>query len=393
MFIIILGFIISLAAILIISRKNLALAIISGAILLGLFTLPLSGLWDQLIYTVTDISIILLSLAMALIPLIGGVMKESRQIDDLVYNVRLKKKYLLPFSAALMGLLPMPGGALLSAPILERAGQGVDRALIAAINNWFRHLFILIYPLAPALIVATNISDLDVYQALIYILPAAVAALILGYVFFLRHVEGDFDRPERFSARRLLVPLTVILSAPILDFTLKRIFDLGSLATLIGVSTGLILSIVLSRTKLNLTLIIRNMKPWNFGLIIFGMFLYLHIFQQSGVGALIERLPLPPLLLAVIAGFILSLLTGRVQLPASIILPVYLSSAGEITPLLFALIYVSMYFGYIISPVHPCLVVTCQYFHITIRKMICELAVPTVVVFALTLLITLLIIC
>ena len=386
-----LGFFVSLATILVVSRKNLALGISGGALVLGLFTLPLGTLWQQIVVTLTDPSIVLLALAMGLIPLLGGIMKQSGQIDDLVENVRLPRRYMLPFSAALMGLLPMPGGALLSAPILEKAGEGVPRDLVAAINNWFRHLFILVYPLSSALIVAAKIVELDIYHAILYVLPALALATGLGYFFFLRLVQGDIRHDRAFSLGHLMRPLVVILVAPVLDFTLKRLFDLGSLATLIGVAAGLTLSLVLASQRPDLRRIIREMTPWNFALIIVGMFLYLHVFRAGHAGAAIAGLPLPPLLLALVAGFGLSFLTGRVQLPASIILPAYLATTAFVTPPVFACIYVAIYFGYIISPVHPCLVVTCEYFGVSIRRMIARLAVPTLIVFALTVVLALLI--
>jgi integral membrane protein (TIGR00529 family) len=282
-----------------------------------------------------------------------------------------------------MGLLPMPGGALLSAPILEKAGKGVPADLISAINNWFRHLFILIYPLSPALIVSAQISNLDVYRAVLYLLPGFFLALFLGYVFFLRHINGRTAPEDNSSWKRLSMPLLVILTAPVLDFVLKRTLEMGTPATLIGITAGVSLSILFSRTRLDLLGIARRMKPWNFGLIIIGMFLYLHVFQASEAGAAIAALPLPPLLLAVIAGFALGLLTGRVQLPASIIFPMYLGAVGFVAAPIFAVIYVAIYFGYIISPVHPCLIVTCEYFHVPIRAMVYRLAVPTLIVFGL----------
>jgi integral membrane protein (TIGR00529 family) len=385
------GFLVSLAGILVISRKNLPLGLISGAVILGLFTLPLGVILDRIVYTITDSSIMLLALAMGVIPIIGGTMKKSGQIDSLVNNVRIRRRYLLPFSAALMGLLPMPGGALLSAPILERGGEGVSNDLKAAINNWFRHLFILVYPLSPALIVSAKICDLDVYVAIVYLLPGLLLASILGYIFFLSRVHGGLSYPERFSWPALTVPLIIILSAPGLDFILKRTLAIGSLATLIGVTTALSLSVILSQKRLDLGKIAVSMKPWNFSLIIIGMFVYLHIFQASGAGSLIATLPLPPLTLSVTAGFVLGLTTGRVQLPASIILPVYLATADHITPFVFALIYIGIYFGYIISPVHPCLVVTCEYFHVSIKDLIGKLALPTLVVFFAVLLISVII--
>ncbi|MEW5995754.1 MAG: DUF401 family protein, partial [Candidatus Zixiibacteriota bacterium] len=293
-------------------------------------------------------------------------------------------------SAAFMGLLPMPGGALLSAPIVEKGGEGVPDHLKASINNWFRHLFILVYPLSPALIASAKICGLDVYHAMLYLLPSLAFATLLGYLFFLRQVHGRPTYSQAFSWAGLIIPLSIILSAPILDFTLKRLAGIGSLATIIGVITALGLSIAFSRKKLSLAGIVARMKPWNFTLIIIGMFLYLHIFQQSNARHLIASLPLPPLTLAVTAGFILGLVTGRVQLPASIILPVYLAAADHITPITFALIYTAIFFGYIISPVHPCLVVTSEYFHTPVRRLMGKLAPATAVVLGAVLLVSIL---
>lgn len=374
------GFLISLAAILLISRKNLALALVSGAIILGVLTLPLGVVLDRIIFTLTDASVILLALAMGIIPVLGGTMKHSGQVDALVNNVRLSQRYLLPFSAALMGLLPMPGGALLSAPILERGGRGVADLLKAAINNWFRHLFILIYPLNPALIVSAKICKLDVYQALLYLVPGFILALALGYINYLRKIHGKPSYSAKFSWAGLLAPLGIILIAPILDFGLKRLFSLGAVATVIGVTAGLLLSITLSPRKLDLRAIAGRMKPWNFAVIIIGMFLYLHIFQASEARSLIAALPLPPLMLAVTVGFALGFVTGRVQLPASIVFPVYMAAVEQVQLPVFALIYIAVYFGYMISPVHPCLVVTCEYFSVPLGGMLRKLAWPTIVV-------------
>ncbi len=383
------GFLASMAVILIISRKNLPLGLIGGAVVLGLFSLPTEVVVDRLLFTISDVSIILLALAMGIIPIIGGAMKESGQIDGLIDNLRISRRSLLGLSPALMGLLPMPGGALLSAPLLEKASRGVARDLTAAINIWYRHLLILLYPLSPALIVSAKISGLDVYHAVLWLSPGLVLALILGYLFYLRRVDGTIAHPNRFSWPGLMTPLTVVLSAPIIDFVGKRVLSFGTLATLIGVATSLCLSVILSRRKLDLRGIIVRSKPWNFTLIIIGMLFSLHVFQKTDAGNLILMIPLPPLILSVTAGFLLGFFTGRIQLPASITLPIYLATVDQIAPFVFALIYTGIFFGYVISPVHPCLVVTCEYFHTPVRRLMKRLAVPTLIVFLVVVLISL----
>jgi integral membrane protein (TIGR00529 family) len=384
-----LGFIISLVVILIVARKNLPLALFSGAIILGIFTLPLISIFDKIIFTLTDLSVIFLALAMGIIPMIGGSMKESGQMDDLVNNLRIGKKGMMSLSPAIMGLLPMPGGALLSAPIIERAGEGVANDLKVVINNWFRHLFVLIYPLSSALIASAKISNLSVYTAFLYLLPSFFIALFLGYVFLVRKVHGSINYTSAFSLKGLLVPLGIILVAPFLDFTLKKIIVLPvmEITTLIGVCAAFIVSLIVSKVKLNLKNIAITMKPWNFTLIIITMFVFLNIFQASNVAELIASIPLSPETLCVIAGFILGLTTGRVLLPASIVLPVYLTK-GTITPFIFAVIYTSIFFGYVLSPVHPCVCITLEYFNVPMKHFFKLSAPPAFIIFLAALLIS-----
>ncbi len=384
-----LGFIISLIVILVVARRSLPLALFCGALVLGFFTLPLISIIDNILYTLTDLSIILLALAMGVIPMIGGTMKQSGQMDDLVNNLRIGRKGLMAASPAIMGLLPMPGGALLSAPILEKGGEGVADDLKVAINNWFRHLFVMIYPLSSALIASAKMSDLSVYTADLYLLPTFAFALLIGYFFFVRKVHGSIPYSSSFSLVKLLLPLAVILVAPFLDFTIKKIFVLPvqEIATLIGVNTAFFLSWRLSPVPLNMKNIAKKMKPWNFTFIILGMFIFLHIFKASNVAHLIASIPLRPATLCVVAGFVLGVATGRVLLPASIIFPVY-STAASISPPVFAVIYTSIFFGYVISPVHPCVCVSLEYFKVPLRNFFKLLVVPTFIIFLTALLIS-----
>lgn len=384
-----LGFIISLAAILLIARKNLPLALFCGALILGLFTLPVISILENIIGTFTDLSIICLALAMGVIPMIGGTMNASGQMDDLVNNMRIGRRGLLALSPSIFGLLPMPGGALLSAPILEKGGEGVAQDIKVAINNWFRHLFVMIYPLSSALIASAKISSLSVYTAMIHLLPTFAFALFLGYMFFVRKVHGAIIYSSPFSLKGLLIPLGIILVAPFVDFTLKNIVVLPfpEIATLIAVVSAFTLSWRLSAINLNLREIAHKMKPWNFTFIILGMFVFLNIFKSSSVATLIASIPLTPATLCVVAGFILGFATGRVLLPASIILPVYLTTSA-ITPLIFATVYTSIFFGYIISPVHPCVIVSLEYFKVPLKDFFKLLAAPTCIIFAITLFIS-----
>jgi len=272
------GFFVSLAMLLVISRKSLMVSMFVGALILGVFTLSPSELAWELWSSFVDLSVILLALAVGLIPLIGGGLSQSGQMDDLVRNMRIGKKAFLAFSPALVGMLPMPGGALLSAPLIEKAGEGMPQEKKAGLNVWFRHVLYLVYPLSPALIVSIKLANLDIYQILPYLASFLVFSVALGYFFFLRSVRGRMEYEEEFSLKKLLTPLTVIVIAPLLDFLIKALFPglVKEAATLMGVAASLTLVIVIGRIGLkDFCQIFRKSKPWDFALIIVGMMAFL----------------------------------------------------------------------------------------------------------------------
>jgi len=380
------GFFISICIILIVARKNLPIALFSGAVVLGLFTLPVELILNEILSVLINPSIVLLAFVVGLIPMIGGMMKESGQIDDLVNNLRIGRKGLMASSPAIMGLLPMPGGALLSAPILDKGGEGLPGELTAAVNDWFRHLFIFVYPLHSALIVATKISNLNIYTAILHLFPFFLLALVFGYFFFIRKIDGDIDYTEPFSFRKLSISFGIILAAPAIDFVLKKleIFAISEIALLIGVGVSFILSWKFTKSKPDFKNIFLKMRPWKYSLIILGMFVFLNIFKASNIAGLIAAIPIPIITLSVISGFVLGFATGRVILPASIVLPVCLTGS-EITPYIFSLIYTAIFFGYIISPVHPCVSISCEYFKVSYKDFLKLTTTPAILIFLIVL--------
>lgn len=364
-----LGFFVSIAVLLLVSRKNLALALFAAGIVLGFSTIPPYNIGIKIWETLTDSSVVLLAIAMGIIPMIGGALEISGRMDDLVNNLRIGKKPFLMFSPAMIGMLPMPGGALLSAPLVEKGGADVKPENKAALNVWFRHAFLLIYPLSAFLIVSTKIAGLDVYTVLPYLLPFFIFTVLLGYLFFLRNADGKIKYTKKFSLKKLLLPLLVIMIAPVLDFLIQNIFELSMRETslVIAVAVSFILAFLLGNLNLSsIKHISKKMKPWNFAFIIIGMFVFVNIFKASGVPESIAGLTLPNIVLCVFISFLLGMVTGRVEVPASIVIPTYLATSGlsSMSPLIFVITLFSIFIGYVISPVHPCVAVSTEYLKI-----------------------------
>jgi len=379
------SFFAAIALILFIAKKSLWLALMVGALCIGFFNLSPAALWQVIWQTVTDIPILLLAVAVGLIPLIGGSLQVSQLLNDLVENLQVKRQVFLGFSPALMGLLPIPGGALLSAPMLIKAGDDISNEHYAAINIWFRHILILIYPLG-GLLPCSKMANLNIYKIILYVLPAFVILFILGYFFFLKSIKGDMPKPKDFNLKKLVVPLVIILTAPIIHIFLSNNGVMDEISLLIGISSSLLLTFIIGRLDFKDGMnIIKKMKPWKYFLIIIGVFLFLHVFEASNVSQEISKIVFSKSFLIIFIGAFLALVTGRVQLPVSILIPIFAATYGaeQLTTLTFAIMYVAVYIGYMISPVHPCVSVSIEFFDTKYKDFAGKLLVPSLIGFGL----------
>jgi len=362
------GFFLAVAALLAISKKNLGVAMFVSAFILGVFTIPESLLltvWSYL----SDPSTVLLAIIVGLIPLIGGTMNETGQMDKLISNMRIGKKPFLMLSPALVGLLPMPGGALLSAPIIEKAGEGISNEKKAGINVWFRHILYLVYPISANLIVSTAAARIDLYQPIPHLITVLLFSLLLGYFFFLRGSSGKLEYEKEFSLKDLVLPLIVLLIAPLLDVLIKMFLipPVKEVGTLISVIVSLITAMIFGKTGLKKFYgIMIKAKPWSFAFMMMGIMVFLGVFKHSGILELFEDVPVTPEILFGIA-FTLGFITGRVITPAGIVFPIYLTKFGSVSLPTFALIYFGIFLGYVLTPVHPCVSLTTELLKVEIK--------------------------
>ncbi len=376
------GFSLSIVALLYISRRSLWLAMTTAAVVLAAFTLSTSEMATVLARTFADPSVLLIAFVVGIIPLIGGALEESGEMDRLVANMRMGKRLFFAISPAMLGMLPMPGGALLSAPLIERGGKGVPSGVKAAGNVWFRHAFLLVYPLGSSLIASSKIASIGLYQAILFLFPAFLLTVAIGYFIMLRQVGGRMDYEEKFSLSGLLVPLGIILAAPVIDIVMKSTLHLThpEIGTAVGVSVSLLLAMGIGRIRgRQFSAIAAKMRPWKYALIILAMFLFLNVFKLSGSPELLADLNMPPVLLCIVIGFVLGMITGRIQAPIAIVVPIFVTAHGAISLPAFAVTYFAIYLGYVISPVHPCVSVSMEYFSISMSTFLRRMALPVAI--------------
>lgn len=376
------GFSLCIVCILYLSHRSISLALSAASVILALFTLSPHAMLSVLAQTFGDPSVLLIAFVVGVIPLIGGVLETSGQMDRLVANMRIGKRAFFAAAPALLGMLPMPGGALLSAPLIERGGANVSPDLKVAGNVWFRHAFLLVYPLGSSLIASTKIASVGLYPAILFLFPAFIATSLIGYITLLRRVNGKMDYADKFSLAGLLVPLGIVLAAPAIDILLKSALSLpyAEIGTAVGVVVSLILAMVKGRIGASvLREVNRRMRPWKYVALILAMFVFLNTFTVSGAPEIIARLELPPVILCIVIGFVLGVITGRIQAPIAIVVPIFMTTHGAMTLAAFAVTYFAVYLGYVISPVHPCVSVSLEYFSVSMGGFLRRMALPVAI--------------
>jgi len=279
-----------------------------------------------------------------------------------------------------MGMLTMPGGALLSAPVIATVGKDVTKADYAAINVWFRHILVMIYPLA-GLLATTKMAGLDLYTEVLYLLPAFLLLTQLGYLFILRPIKDNSVLSGKHDSKKILQPIIAVMIAPVIHIIGKSLFPnmIEEIPLILGVLVSLGLTFYFGGLSLKeLRPITSKMRPWRFFLLILGMFVFLNVFKATDASAAIAAIAFNKTFLIVGIALFLGFVTGRVQVPVSILLPIYYASFGVATmsPLVFAVMYFAVFIGYVISPIHPCVSVTLEYFDTRLKDYYQKVAVP-----------------
>lgn len=374
------SFLLAITLLLIIGRKSIWLGLLISAVTLGVLNMPPAEVLRIIIGTIADPPIFLLALAVGIMPIIGGALCDSGLIRELIGSLNIRSKTFLCIAPAFMGMLTMPGGALLSAPVIANVGTGATKADYAAINVWFRHILVLIYPLA-GLLATTKMAGLELYTEVLYLLPAFLLLTLLGYLFLLKPIQDSSSLGGQHNSKKILQPVVAVMIAPAVHLVGKLTFPqmIEEIPLLIGVFVSLILTFYFGNLPVKaLSPLTHRMRPWRFFLLVIGMFIFLNVFKATEASAAIAAIAFCKTFLLVGIGLFLGFVTGRVQVPVSILLPIYYARFGSnaMSPLIFAVMYFAVFIGYLISPIHPCVAVTLEYFKTNIKEYYRKVALP-----------------
>jgi integral membrane protein (TIGR00529 family) len=359
------------------NRRGLELgpSVALGALLLGLISSgSLRFLPGALRDTLLSLGTAQLVATVLLINLLGALMRESGQLDRLVDSVQAlcpDPRLTLAAIPALVGLLVLPGGAIFSAPLVDRAAMksGIDGFRAGFANFWFRHVCHLVLPLSQALVIAVKVGNVPLSELVRLQLPILAVGATVGWVLAFRGLPASRSRG---GCRRHWGPF-LINGAPILLAVLLVVLLRVDASWILLLSVASVF--LLNRKKWRELL---RALPGGFSLrlltLVLGVMFFKAVIGASGlVGQMTgswKHMGIPLPLLLVVIPFLVAVVIGVSYGSIALTLPVFVAGYGGLglEPRFVMLVYVSSFVGYLISPIHLCLVLNREYFDLDLGQ-------------------------
>ncbi len=321
---------------------------------------------------------------MYLIAVFVSLYRETGFIDKLGKELTLlfKKPFVVvSFVPAILGLLPVPGGALMSVPVVDKVGDfmGLSKSRKLFLNVWFRHVIFIVYPLSTVLVLTSSLTNIDIWVLIVKQAPIALSMIIIGYVIGLRsggyrkhlsNLEEDADKKlllKIFSP--IILSITIaITTSHFLDYKFQ--LPINRLSMVLGISIGIIMLILFSRINYKRFIKVLTMKRTiELALIGYGAMMLRGVFTSIDLSCIIGYIPpsIPIQLIAILLAIVFSLVSGVATGGIALSIPI-IQRLTSISPSLASLIYISAFIGYLGSPLHLCYIYSAEYLGLSITK-------------------------
>lgn len=363
---------VSLAIILILfkCKLNLTLTMIVAALFLGIaYRFSLTEILKTFYAACLSRETLEIAAALLLVIIFNLSMNAAYTFKKIVNNMKnilLDIRWVIAVIPAVIGFLPMFGGALVSAPVVKEITQemGISNERKTFLNFWFRHIWEYTLPLYPGIILAAGILGVPVYRVITSNSILTVSAIIIGIIWGTGRLKW---RPEHsgealFGKGRAILNFLFNLSPIILVMVLVLVFRLRVLYALLVAIVFTIIS-----NQISIRTVLRSLAKGKYGMIlmVFGIMIFKAMLGTTGM---IERLPLffntvgiPRYLVISFLPFIVGFLTGMTMATVGITFPVILPLFdGKLSLMTFS--FMCGFAGVLLTPVHFCLSLTREYF-------------------------------
>ncbi|MDI6691612.1 MAG: DUF401 family protein [Candidatus Bathyarchaeota archaeon] len=381
----------SFLGLLLYKRVNLAITLNATALLLALLALDWQNIpkviFDTTDYSTVDgmqaISVVLATFGITFLSQLynetGVIKRLSESLSKIVKNSKIISS-MLP---AVIGFLPVAGGALMSAPIVDAETEKLKLTpeKKTYVNLWFRHTIFPVYPISQLLITTAALTNVPIFLIILRQIPVVIVMVIVGYFMAFwkiskvkspeNHGESDsISNLKNFfiSFSPILATIIVVVALGSFGFNLsEQGFDV-LIATLLGI---LILIIISKANSKVLAKPLKNKGIYGITFAVYGAFLLRNVIKAAGVSEVFNTLVtngnINIVALLTIIPSILGFLTGSPLAGISISISI-MEGVIKFLPNIASLIYMSAYLGYIIAPTHLCFTFTAEYFKCPLGK-------------------------
>ncbi len=365
---------------------------IGAALLALLYLLPLAELGKAVWLGVAAPKSLEMTATLALTMVMENQLRTTGMLKRMVSSLSAAlpdRRMVMAALPAMIGMLPSPGGAVFSAPMVAEAAEGVPASpeQKALINYWYRHIWEYISPLYPGIILAAGLTGLSTQQLFLAHLPFALTVIIAGAWFCFHEIGTIPPLSGSAEGRAQAFGTFLLMSSPILiSLSLVVAFKVSAVLALAG---GVLILFVAHRYgPLQILKTLRESLSFKALFLVVGIMIFQEVLRATGALAGISTffagsgLPVP-LLMALIP-FIAGIMTGLTVGYVGITFPLLLPLMGESQPSLWleSLAFASGFAGVMLSPVHLCFVLTREYFAADTAIVYHRLVAPSVLVLA-----------
>ncbi len=363
-------------------------SIILAAIVYGLLVLGPIGIVEVTVSTLTKSSSLNTISAFILALFLAGVLREHgvlSRITGLFESLSCLAAALgIP---ALIGLIPMSGGALVSAMMLKETyfeKMKVSSRTASFLNFWFRHIWVTVWPLYLAFLLTAYAFGLETHRLLSFSYPIFIGSLTGGVITALSILakEGYKGGGEckGTGGLRGALDLWPFLLLVILVLGLKIKVSLALLATDI-----LVLAVYRPRRSAVVKALKFAFTPRLLASVISGVAFAGYILV-SGAGPALYHVfaahGFTPLSIAFLLPFSVGLISSGEFIYAVIAMPMvagFVATGSSASPLIVMTAFLGGYLGALLSPFHLCLVFTLEYYGSRYRDVVPLLAQAAVI--------------
>ena len=400
-----------LIIVLIRQKVSLGTSLTTGAVVMGLwFRLSPLEILTSLFSALTSPETIILFLVVTLILILSHSLEKSGQMKRLLASfagISRNPRLNLALFPAMIGLLPMPGGAIFSAPMVHEISRekNLTPRHKTLINYWFRHIWEFCWPLYPGVILTCSLSGIDLATFVVAQFPMTLLMATVGYFTQLRSLRlAKASQPVDPNANRRdffieLTPILIVIGGAIILGTIVHLMGnhwpvFRSVRKEVSLIAALLISVVwvwrynrMAGNQIKQIFLNKSLASMIF--MIAGIMIFQGILEDSrAVTDISESLTtarVPVVLVIVILPFLVGTITGITVAFVGATFPIVLSLIAN-SPMADALLaytvlaFCSGYLGVLLSPLHVCLILTCEYFHTALINIYRRLWLPAAVV-------------